>query len=195
MTLIEKMGASQQRQLAVGLLVIAVILLLCGTILPITLANRALNSEIETLYGRLQRLETIASQDEELRARYTKLRQSQATRGYFLQGDSEAVVSADLQRILKNITTGHGTQLMSTQILPAVQEDSLTRVSLRVRIRGPMEGLVESLYDLESNLALLFLDNISIRTAVSVKQRLRVTNNNLPFEASFDLTAYMTEAQ
>jgi len=195
MTPVENMDASRQRQIAVGLLVIAAILLLCVTILPVTLANRALNGEIETLHGRLQRLETIASQDEELRARYTKLRQNQATRGYFLQGDSEAVASAELQRILKNITTAHGTQLMSTQILPAVTEDSLTRVSLRVRIRGPVEGLVESLYELESNLALLFLDNISIRTAVSVRQRLRVANNNLPFEANFDLTAYMTEAQ
>jgi general secretion pathway protein M len=189
------MDASQQRQLAVGLLVIAAILLLCVTILPVTLANRALNGEIETLHGRLQRLETIASQDEELRARYAKLRQNQAARGYFLQGDSEAVASADLQRILKNITTAHGTQLMSTQILPAVKEDSLTRVSLRVRIRGPVEGLVESLYELESSMALLFLDNISVRTAVSVRQRLRIENNNLPFEANFDLTAYMVEAQ
>jgi len=195
MTPIGNMDASQQRQLAVGLLVIAAILLLCVTILPVTLANRALNGEIETLHGRLQRLETIASQDEELRARYAKLRQNQATRGYFLQGDSEAVASADLQRILKNITTAHDTQLMSTQILPAVNEDSLTRVSLRVRIRGPMEGLIESLYELESSLALLFLDNISVRTAVSVRQRLRVENNNLPFEANFDLTAYMMEAQ
>ncbi len=195
MTPIEKMDASKQRQLAIGLLVVAAILLLCGTILPVALANRALNGEIETLHGRLQRLETIASQDEELRARYARLRQNQATHGYFLQGDSEAVVSADLQRILKNTTTGHGIQLMSTQILPAVKEDSLTRVSLRVRIRGPMEGLVESLYELESNLPLLFLDNLSIRTAVSVRQRLRATSNNSPFEASFDLTAYMTEAQ
>lgn len=192
---IGNMDASQQRQLAVGLLVIAAILLLCVTILPVTLANRALNGEIETLHGRLQRLETIASQDEELRARYAKLRQNQAARGYFLQGDSEAVASADLQRILKNITTAHGTQLMSTQILPAVKEDSLTRVSLRVRIRGPVEGLVESLYELESSMALLFLDNISVRTAVSVRQRLRIENNNLPFEANFDLTAYMVEAQ
>jgi len=195
MTPVEKMDASQQRQLAVGLLVIAAILLLCITILPVTLANRALKGEIETLHGRLQRLETIASQDEKLRGRYATLRQNQATRGYFLQGDSEAVASADLQRILKNITSAHGTQLMSTQILPAVKEDSLTRVSLRVRIRGPVEGLVQSLYELESSLALLFLDNISIRTAVSVRQRLRVANNNVPFEANFDLTAYMMEAQ
>jgi general secretion pathway protein M len=163
--------------------------------LPAALANRALNSEIETLHERLQRLEVIASQDEELRSRYATLRQNQATRGYFLQGNSEAVASADLQRILKDITAAHGTQLMSTQILPAVKEGSLTRVSLRVRIRGPVEGLVESLYELESSLALLFLDNVSVRTAVSVRQRLRPANNNQPFEAHFDLAAYMTEAQ
>jgi general secretion pathway protein M len=195
MTAIGKMDASQQRRLAIGLLAVAVLLLLSATILPIATANRALNSELDALHERLQRLEAIASQDEELRARYAQLRRNQATRGYFLQGDSEAVASADLQRILKDITSAHATQLMSTQILPAVSEDSLTRVSLRVRIRGPMEGLVESLYELESNSVLLFLDNITIRTAVSVRQRLRVTNPNPPFEANFDLTAYMTEAQ
>ena len=189
------MDASRQRQLAVGLLVLAATFLLCITALPAALANRALNSEIETLYERLQRLEMIASQDEELRSRYATLRQNQATRGYFLQGNSEAVASADLQRILKDITAAHGTQLMSTQILPAVKEDSLTRVSLRVRIRGPIEGLVESLYELESSSALLFLDNVSVRTAVSVRQRVRPTNRDQPFEAHFDLTAYMTEAQ
>jgi general secretion pathway protein M len=195
MTAIGKMDASQQRRLAIGLLVVAVLLLLSVTILPVATANRTLNSELDALHERLQRLEAIASQDEELRARYAQLRRNQATRGYFLQGDSEAVASADLQRILKDITSAHATQLMSTQILPAVSEDSLTRVSLRVRIRGPMEGLVESLYELESNSVLLFLDNITIRTAVSIRQRLRVTNPNPPFEANFDLTAYMTEAQ
>ena len=195
MTSIEEMDSSQQRRLAVGLLVIAAMFLLCITVLPAVLANRALDNEIGTLHERLQRLQMIASQDEELRSRYAMLRQNQATRGYFLQGDSEAVASADLQRILKNITAAHGAQLMSTQILPAAKEDSLTRVSLRLRIRGPVEGLVESLYDLESNSALLFLDNISVRTSVSVRQRLRVANNNVPFEANFDLTAYMMEAQ
>ena len=192
---IDKMDASRQRQLAVGLLVLAATILLCITVLPAALANRALNSEIETLHERLQRLEMIASQDEELRSRYATLRQNQATRGYFLQGNSEAVASADLQRILKDITAAHTTQLMSTQILPAVKEDSLTRVSLRVRIRGPIEGLVESLYELESSSALLFLDNVSVRTAVSVRQRLRPANHKQPFEAHFDLAAYMTEAQ
>jgi hypothetical protein len=195
MTPIETMDALRQRQLAVGLLIVAAVLVLSVTILPVALANLSLNGELDALQGRLLRLETIASQDEELGARYATLRQNQATRGYFLQGESEAVVAADLQRILKNITAAHGTQLMSTQILPAVKEDSLTRVSLRVRIRGPMEGLVESLYELESNSALLFLDNVSVRAAVSVRQRLRAQNPNLPFEAHFDLTAYMTEAQ
>jgi hypothetical protein len=42
---------------------------------------------------------------------------------------------------------------------------------------------------------LLFLDNVSLRTAVSIRQRLRVANNDLPFEALFDLTAYMTNTQ
>jgi hypothetical protein len=169
--------------------------LLCITILPIALANNTYNSEIEQLHERLLRLNNISSQDEELQRRYAELRRSQTTRGYLLQGDSEAVASASLQRILKDIVIANDTQLMSTQILAATEEESLTRVSLRVRIRGPLPGLVQSLYELEANSVLLFLDNVSIRTTVSIQQRLRASNNNLPFEANFDLTAYMTDVQ
>lgn len=195
MSIIEGLNATQRRYLAIALLVVVVGAFLCVTVLPITLTNNAYDAEIEQLNERLLRLQNISSQDEELRRRYDELRRSQTARGYFLQGDSEAVASADLQRILKEITTVNGTQLMSTQILPATNEDGLTRVSLRVRVRGPLPGLVESIYDLESNSVLLFLDNVSLRTAVSIQQRLRVVNNDLPFEALFDLTAYMTNTQ
>jgi len=195
MSINERLTAAQQRNLAIVLLVTAVIVLLCITLLPIALANSTYNSEIEQLHERLLRLNNISSQDEELQRRYAELRRSQTTRGYLLQGDSEAVASASLQRILKDIVIANDTQLMSTQILAATEEESLTRVSLRVRIRGPLPGLVESLYELEANSVLLFLDNVSIRTVVSIQQRLRASNNNLPFEANFDLTAYMTDVQ
>jgi len=195
MSINERLTAAQQRNLAIVLLVAAVLVLLCITILPIALANNTYDSEIEQLHERLLRLNNISSQDEELKRRYAELRRSQTTRGYLLQGDSEAVASASLQRILKDIVIANDTQLMSTQILAATEEESLTRVSLRVRIRGPLPGLVESLYELEANSVLLFLDNVSIRTVVSIQQRLRASNNNLPFEANFDLTAYMTDVQ
>lgn len=194
MRYIEHMEGAQRRKLALGLLVGAILLVLFLTVLPVALANMAANEKLEDLHGRLVRLQQISNQDEELHKRYLELRRSQSILGYFIEGESEAVGSAELQRILKSIATQNGAQLTSTQILPATAKDSLTRIALRVRVRGPLPGLVQSLYELEANPVPLFLDNVSLRRAASVRQRLRTqAQSNSAFEADFDLIAYMAE--
>jgi len=187
----------QSRRLSIGLLAAAVLLLLAVTVLPVYAVNASYENRIASMQERLHRMQHIAAQDEELRQRYSALRRTQSSRGYFLEGDSEAVASADLQRILKSVTSQHDTQLMSTQILPAARENTLTRIALRVRVRGQMPGIVESVYALESNPVLLFIDNLSIRSAVSVRQRLRAqpqAQAQQAFDAEFDLIAYVAEA-
>ena len=187
----ERLSEGQQRQLAVALLASLVIAVIGLTVLPVVLANLRYQSEVERLHAQLVRLQDIAEHDDDLRRQYGELRRAQSSRGYFLKGDSEAVASADLQRIIKSIAAAHGTQLLSTQILPAGNENELTRISLRVRVQGPLTGVVESLYALESNSVLLFLDNLSLRTAES--RRILKPGSDHRFEAQFDLVAYMTE--
>jgi len=189
---LERMDALQQRRLAIGLLIAVIVVVLSSTVLPVAMAHKSYNDEIASLSERLYRVQGIASQDEMMRDRYVQLQRAQAARGYFLQGDSAAVASADLQRLLKEITARNETQLMSTQILPAQQEGSLTRVSLRVRITGPLQGLYQSLYDVEANPVLMFVDNASVRTAAVMRQRLRPNQSSDMFEATFDLSAYVT---
>jgi len=188
---IERMSPARQRFLAIALLVVVVIGAMSVTALPLVLANVHYQNDIEQLQERLLRLRQISTQDDELRQQYADLRRAQSSRGYFLKGDSETIASADLQRILKRISASNGTQLVSTQQLPATSENNLTRISLRVRVQGPLTGLVESMYALESNSVLLFLDNLSLRQTAT--RRLRVPAHNQSFEASFDLIAYMSE--
>ena len=189
--MIERMSPARQRFLAIALLVIVVTGAMSVTALPLVLANVHYQDDIEQLQERLLRLRQISAQDDELRQQYADLRRAQSSRGYFLKGDSETIASADLQRILKRISASNGTQLVSTQQLPATSENNLTRISLRVRVQGPLTGLVESMYALESNSVLLFLDNLSLRQTAT--RRLRVPAHNQSFEASFDLIAYMSE--
>ncbi len=189
--MIERMSPARQRFLAIALLVVVVIGAMSVTALPLVLANVHYQNDIEQLQERLLRLRQISTQDDELRQQYADLRRAQSSRGYFLKGDSETIASADLQRILKRISASNGTQLVSTQQLPATSENNLTRISLRVRVQGPLTGLVESMYALESNSVLLFLDNLSLRQTAT--RRLRVPAHNQSFEASFDLIAYMSE--
>lgn len=180
-----------ERFAAVAILAIAVTVLFGLTALPAWLANARYQQEVEELHGRLVRLDAMSEQADDIRERFDALRRAQNSRGYFLQSESASVASADLQRILKSISNANGTQLMSTQILPASTDDNLTRVSLRVRVRGPLAGLIASMYALETNTVLLFIDNLSIRQAAS--RRLQNVHRNQPFEANFDLIAFNSE--
>jgi len=189
--MIDRLDARQRRILAQAIFVLVVLATLSVTALPVWLANANYQARLDQLQERLQRFEQIASQDPQLRRRYSELQRSRAARGHFLNSDSEATAAAEIQRIIKDITAANGTQLLSTQILPAANEDGMLRISLRVRISGALPGIIESVYDVESNGVFLFLDNFSLRQAAARRIRANVAVDS--FEANFDLVAYMQE--
>jgi general secretion pathway protein M len=111
--------------------------------------------------------------------------------GNQLRSDTAAVAGAELQRRVKDITGRHSTQIISTQILPASEEEGFVRIALRVRLRGVLPDVLRSIYDIETNEVHMFLDNLSLRNnAANLRQQLLVMR---PMEAEFDLIAYMPE--
>jgi len=139
----------------------------------------------------LQRYEQIAARDRELLPQYEALRQAQKSAGNQLRSDTAAVAGAELQRRVKDITGRHSAQIISTQILPAAEEEGFVRIALRVRLRGALPDLLRSIYDIETNEVHMFLDNLSLRNnAAGLRQRQMLIR---PMEAEFDLIAYMPE--
>jgi len=187
-------GKTQQRLLAITILMVAVVSLLAMILLPIWSVNSTYTGRIEQQQELLARLEKLAAQHDTLRTRHQALQQSRTGSGQTLVSDSPAMAAAELQRIVKTTTGRNAIQLMSTQILPAVEEKDFTKIALRVRIHGPLSGLVEAIYDLEAKSLFLFLDNLTMYPA-STRIRLRTGAASRPFEASFDLVAYMTELE
>jgi len=187
-------GKTQQRLLAITILMVAVVSLLAMILLPIWSVNSTYTGRIEQQQELLARLEKLAAQHDTLRTRHQALQQSRTGSGQTLVSDSPAMAAAELQRIVKTTTGRNAIQLMSTQILPAVEEKDFTKIALRVRIHGPLSGLVEAIYDLEAKSLFLFLDNLTMYPA-STRNRLRTGAASRPFEASFDLVAYMTELE
>ena len=189
--MITDLDAKQQRQLAIGILVLAVVLLLSVTAGPVWYANASRQSALDQAQERLTRYEQIAARDKELLPQYEALRQTQKSAGNQLRSDTSAVAGAELQRRVKDITTAHQAQIVSTQILPAANEEGFVRIALRVRLRGVLPSILRSLYDIETNDVHMFLDNVSLRN-----NRTGTRQNKLwilPMEAEFDLIAYMPE--
>ena len=110
----------------------------------------------------------------------------------YLQGASEALVSADLQNRVKTVVQGNGGVLNSTQILDATSEEGFRRVAVRVRMSGGSEALYKVLYALETERPFLFVDNIDIN-ARSMRAR-EGQAETIELMVSFDLFGYMRPA-
>ena len=179
----------QRRQLAVTILAIALLLAFSITVLPLWSANAARQENIELLQERLVRLQQMADGDASLRPRLERLKRAQLDDGHYLRGETETVAAAELQRLVKAITGRNQVTVTSTQILPASAEQDFIRIALKVRLRGSLNGLVESIYDIESNETFLFLDQLSVRDAS--RRRAAVATPTKPFDAELELAAYM----
>jgi general secretion pathway protein M len=189
--MIANLNQKQQRQMAIAILVLAVVAVLSLTAGPVWYANATRQAALDDGQERLQRYRQIAARDQELLPQYEALRESQKSAGNQLRSDTAAVAGAELQRRVKDITGRHSAQIVSTQILPASEEEGFVRIALRVRLRGVLPDLLRSIYDIETNDVHMFLDNLSLRNnAVSLRQRLTTMH---PMEAEFDLIAYMPE--
>ena len=187
--MIAQLTTDQERKLAVGILGIAVVLVLLLVIVPVWNANADYAAQIDHLQIRLQTLRSRAAADTQLRPRYEQLVRAHAAAAHHLKSDTEAVAAAELQRIVKTIASNNATQILTTQILPTAEENGLVRVALKVRVRGSLQGIVQSIYDIESNQTFLFLDKLSLRDGT--RRRIRGTAEVNQFDADLDLVAYM----
>ena len=190
--MIGKMDKKQSRRLAVGILAGAVIGALVITAGPVWLANASRQAALDDAHERLQRYQQIAERDQELLPQYQALLQKQRSAGNHLRSETSAVAGAELQRLVKAITGGNKAQILSTQLLPVSEEQGFLRVALKVRLRGTLPSILQSLYDIETDDVYMFVDDLALRD--NMTGRARQQNIIPPMDAEFELVAYMPEA-
>lgn len=189
--MIDRLDARLQRRLAAGLLVAAVVAVLGVTVLPVWSANASRQATLDELQERLQRYEHVAARDQSLLPEYEALRERQMAAGNYLKSGTVAVAGAELQRRMTDIAAANQVQILSTQILPPAGETGFVRIAIKVRLRGPLPALLQSLYDIETDEVFMFLDHISMTDRMAG----RSTNQTgmRPMDAEFELAAYMPD--
>ena len=118
-------------------------------------------------------------------------RQPSHTRSY-LSGDSEALVAAQLQNVVKQTVERAGGLLDSTLIVPVETTGQFRRITVRIRMSGTIESVFLVLHDLESKEPYLFIDQVDI-SAVPVRRHRRTNPHSAETQlrASFDVFGYM----
>jgi general secretion pathway protein M len=188
---IKQLDNKQRQQLAVALLVVVLGIILSVTAMPLWLANASYRADIDQLNTRLQTYHLVTTRDANLLPQFEQLKHSQLTDGHYLRSETAAVAGAELQRMVKEIAGANQAQILSTQILPASPGQGFVQITLRVRLRGTFEGVLRSLYDMETNDIFLFLDNISMRDSTAARRPRQIEIRKM--DADFDLVAYMPD--
>lgn len=189
--MIRQLDNKQRQQLAVALLVVVLGIILSVTAMPLWLANASYRADIDQLNTGLQTYRRVTTRDANLLPQFEQLKHSQLTDGHYLRSETAAVAGAELQRMVKEIAGANQAQILSTQILPASPEQGFVQITLKVRLRGTYEGVLRSLYDMETNDIFLFLDNISMRDSTAARRPRQIQIRKM--DADFDLVAYMPD--
>lgn len=189
------MATSNQRVLAVGLLVVAVIGVLGITVAPVYVANASRQGQLDDMGERLARYEQVIERDQSLLPQYEAAIRRQRSAGNHLRSGTSALAGAELQRLVESISAANKAQIVSRQILPIAEEEGFQRIAIRVRLRGPLPAILGSFYAIETHDVFLFLDNIVLRDNMAgrVPARGQQQVQLRSMDAEFDLIGYMPE--
>jgi general secretion pathway protein M len=185
--MIEKVGRKSQRNLAIGILAGVVVAALLVTAGPIWFANASRQATLDDNYERLQRYQQISARDRELMPQYEALLRQQRSAGNHLRSETSAVAGAELQQLVKTISGRNSAQILSSQLLPVSEEQGFLRVALKVRLRGKLPAILQSLYEIETGDVYVFVDNVALRDNFVGRTRDQVR----AMDAEFELVAYM----
>ena len=180
-----------RRLIALALLVAAVALPYRFIVQPLLEAFAQGSEETATQQELLARYRKLANSRGELQARLQQVQAEPSSQAGYLIGESETLVAAELQNLVRTTVERSGGRVESTQILPTAREGAFRRVSLRVRMSTDTDGLFRIFYDLESTLPYLFLDGIDI---ASRERRVRGTvacGEAGTLSVSYDVYGYM----
>lgn len=185
--MIGKLDRKRQKYLAVGILAGVLVAALLATAGPVWVANASRQATLDDSYERLQRYQQISTRDRELMPQYEALLQKQRAAGNHLRSETSAVAGAELQQLVKTISGRNRAQILSSQLLPVSEEQGFLRVALKVRLRGNLPAILQSLYEIETDDVYVFVDNVALRDNLIGRTRDQVRQ----MDAEFELVAYM----
>lgn len=153
----------RQRWLAVGLLVLLVTGFGLLLVIPIVNKSMELGDESDALAFRLRQYQKILAQKDAILDSMANVKEQQSGQNYFNSQGTDALVSADMQEVIKKTIEEAGGQLSSTQTTPVSTKNGFSRITVRVRMTGDSEVMRAVLYKLETATPFIVVDQIDIR--------------------------------
>ncbi len=189
----------QSRPLAIGLALVALVLIYLVGFHWFVLKHVEMGNEIAQLERQISRFKATAADRPRLEARLEALRRDRLDNALFLQEPSFNIAAAALTRRLRDIISTQAEhtdlcQVSATQNQPAREPERFEQVKVNVRMQCPLEDFVRVLYELENAVPLVFVDNLIINQRAMPDRRRRGTTYGL-LDIRFDMYGYLAEVR
>jgi len=181
-----------QRWLALGLFLFVFMLVIFVAIVPLVSTGLDYYQQTQELTFRLKRAEQIVARKQTVLEDVKNIKQQYQQLNYFSTQNTVALASADLQKFIKATISSVGGQLTSTQVLPSTSENGFKRISVKVRMSGDAEILRSVLYEIESSVPVMIVDQIDIRPVRGKRNRkTRKIEPSSKLNINFQATGFM----
>jgi len=161
--MIKSLSPRLQRGLAVGLLLLAILLVWVSLIQPVVSLYLDASDQENQLVQLLTRLKTAASEKPQLEKRLSVLEQAQQQRTDIMEAANSTLATATLQSEVKQIIESAGGRVRSMQPLNAVSDQGFQRISVGVDVECDTVQLGHTLYVLESHQPAFLIGGLIVR--------------------------------
>lgn len=189
----------QSRPLAIGLLVVAAVLVYFLFFHWFVMRHVQLGGEIDRLEDRIARYKGTVELAGPMRERLNELRASQMDSALFLDGEDANIATAELIRMLRDWverSAGDAELCNITNTSPRRYSDPerFRSVRVNVRMQCPLDDFMRILYEMETGVPLVFVDNMMINQRLTPDQRGR--RGSTPYgqlDIRFEMYGYLNQ--
>lgn len=153
---------AQQRSVAIGLLVLAVITLCALVLGPLLLLHRHYDLAIDDLADRLERYRRVAAQAPELR-RALDVMKDKDSRRFYLKNSAPNLAGAELSDLVRAAIENNGGRITTSQNPGPRDEGRFKQLTVTVQFFATTPALAGILQALDVQTPYLVVDNLSIR--------------------------------
>ena len=157
-----RLSAQQQRALAFGLLLLAIMAVLAAFLGIILLPNRHYDVAIADVTDRLERYRRVAAQAPDLRAALDVMKQKDGRR-FFLKNTAPNLAGAELSDLVRAAIENNGGRITTSQN-PAPREDgNFKQLFVTVQFFASTPALSKILFTLDAQVPYIVVENLTVR--------------------------------
>lgn len=162
-----RMTPLQSKMVAVGLLVMALVIISALVGFPVWKLHQHYDDIIGDTTDKLARYRRAASLRPEIELAIQQVSERDAKQ-YYLKGSTRTTAEAELQSLVTRLVESRNCRIATSQILPVKDDQKSTesdKVMLSIQLHATIVPLQILLHSIETNKPYLFIENLTIRAS------------------------------